>query len=78
MLIGSFTKKVMEKRKPRPYEIINNNTGKTGDTKNPMSSRPGSVKSSPMHTDVAGHTDPYSMQKRMRAGQADGGAAKKL
>jgi hypothetical protein len=60
MLIGSFTKKVLEKRKPRPHEIINNHSGKPADTKN-ITSTTGSVKSSTLQTDVvAGYADPYS------------------
>jgi hypothetical protein len=59
MLIGSFTKKVLEKRKPRPHEIINSQSGKAAEMKN-MLSTAGSVKSTPLQTDVAGYIDPYA------------------
>jgi hypothetical protein len=59
MLIGSFTKKVLEKRKPRPHEIINSQSGKPADIKN-MLSTAGSVKSTPLQTDMAGYVDPYA------------------
>jgi hypothetical protein len=59
MLIGSFTKKVLEKRKPRPHEIINSQSGKAAEMKN-MLSTAGSVKSTPLQTDVPGYIDPYA------------------
>ena len=76
MLIGSFTKKVLEKRKPRPHEIINNYSAKTAEIKNMMSTT-GSVKSTPMKTDVPGYIDAYNTKKHVRAGESilvDGGA----
>lgn len=57
LLIGSFTKKVLEKRKPRPHEIINNKLKPAAPTAMQSTA---SLKSNHLLADSAGYIEAYS------------------
>lgn len=59
MLIGSFTKKVLEKRKPRPHELINARP-KPVTVAVASATSSGSLKTTPLNTDSAGYIEAYS------------------
>jgi hypothetical protein len=57
MLLGNFSKKVLENRKPRPHDIINPKP--TPIHKPVQNSTNGSVKSTPLNNDIAEYVEAY-------------------